>query len=340
MLPILIGGLMNKKLIPLVVQLKQNNREILTGINQNDAGVLFDIKIMDGLETFDFSGYSVVTLKIQKPDGTFRYDASTSEYLDIVDPVHGRLKINVPTSCTTQNGMHFCTVGFGYDETTYFETLTFNYFVGENPNVDDEDVIGTNEFPVLSNLIAQISGALGAEQIRTSNEEDRVDAETSRQSVVATLIALFVEALGFLEDRITELSSMLNEFEEAIAEGGSVDISQITALVTESELQNAIKDIDYGSTATQKNGKLVIYHGADADIGTLYEGEFGYATDTNKLYIGGTNGKTVINEPCFIASASAPSDTEKLWIDISGSAPVIKYYDGSAWASCNTAVFA
>ena len=38
MLPIFIGGLMNKKLIPLVVQLKQNNREILTGINQNDAG--------------------------------------------------------------------------------------------------------------------------------------------------------------------------------------------------------------------------------------------------------------------------------------------------------------
>lgn len=340
MLPMLIGGLMNKKLIPLVVQLKQNNREILTGINQNDAGVLFDIKIMDGLETFNFSGYSVVTLKIQKPDGTFTYDASTSEYLDIVDAVRGRLKINVPTSCTAQNGMHFCTVGFGYDDTTYFETLSFNYFVGENQNVDDEEVIGTNEFPILSNLIAQISGALGAEQIRTSNEEDRVDAEAERQASYTEIVTVVNNKLTEIQNAYSNLQSMLQELNEAIAEGGSVDISQISALATKTYVDNAIHGIDLGSTATQKNGTLVIYHGAEADIGTLTEGEFGYASDTNRLYIGGANGKNLINEPCFVATASAPIDTTKLWIDISGSAPVIKYYDGTAWVSCNTAVFA
>lgn len=340
MLPILIGGLMNKKLIPLVVQLKQNNREILTGINQNDAGVLFDIKIMDGLETFDFSGYSVVTLKIQKPDGTFTYDASTSEYLDIVDPVHGRLKINVPTSCTAQNGMHFCTVGFGYDETTYFETLTFNYFVGENPNVDDEDVIGTNEFPVLSNLIAQISSVLSAEQVRTSNEEDRVDAEAERQASYTAIVTAVNNKLTEIQNAYSNLQSMLQELNEAIAEGGSVDISQITALATKTWVEDYASDLNYGDTATGKSGRLTIYHGTDADIGTLNEGEFGYATDTNRLYIGGSNGKALINEPCFVATASAPMDTTKLWIDISGTAPVIKYYDGTTWVNCNTAVFA
>lgn len=333
---------MNKKLIPLVVQLKQNNREILTGINQNDAGVLFDIKIMDGLETFDFSGYSVVTLKIQKPDGTFRYDSSTSEYLDIVDPVHGRLKINIPTSCTAQNGMHFCTVGFGYDEATYFETLSFNYFVGENQGADDGDVIGTNEFPILTNLIAQISGALGAEQIRTSNEEGRIDAETSRQSVTATLIALFVEAIGFLEDRITELNSMLGEFEEAIAQGGSVDISQITALATKAYVKTKVGNINCNTFDSQNQrvqyvqSRSVAYESAL----DLRFGELGYASVGNELYIGGSNGKILINEPCFIASASEPDNTNKLWIDTSGTVAVIKYYDGTNWVNCNTAVFA
>lgn len=332
---------MNKKLIPLVVQLKQNNREILTGINQNDAGVLFDIKIMDGLETFDFSGYSVVTLKIQKPDGTFRYDSSTSEYLDIVDPVHGRLKINIPTSCTAQNGMHFCTVGFGYDEATYFETLTFNYFVGENQGADDGDVIGTNEFPILANLIAQISGALSAEQIRTSNEEGRIDAETSRQSVTATLIALFVEAIGFLEDRIADLNSMLEELNQAIAQGGSVDISQITALATKSYVADNIRSMDFSSPLRHLQIK-----GSSTEASLmeqeLYTRELGYAVDTNHLFIGAYSGtaKRLINGPCFVASADAPTDTEKLWIDTSGTVPVIKYYDGTNWVNCNTAVFA
>ena len=43
---------MNKKVIPIVVRLKQNNNEIIQGIAQNDAGVIFDITVMDGLVPF------------------------------------------------------------------------------------------------------------------------------------------------------------------------------------------------------------------------------------------------------------------------------------------------
>lgn len=331
---------MNKKLIPIVVQLKQNNNFIVTGINQNDAGVLFDIKIMDGLESFDFSGASIVTLKIKKPDETFTYDSTESSYVDIVDSTKGRLKVNIPTSCTAQNGMHFCTVGFAYDEETVFETMSFNYYVGENPNAENDDVIGTNEFPVLTNLVAQISGVLSAEQVRTSNEEDRVDAEAERQASYTEIVTVVNNKLTEIQNAYSNLQSMLQELNEAIAEGGSVDISQITALATKTWVEDYASDLNYGDTSTGKSGRLTIYHGADADIGTLNEGEFGYATDTNRLYIGGSNGKALINEPCFVATASAPMDTTKLWIDISGSAPVIKYYDGTAWVSCNTAVFA
>ena len=328
---------MNKKVIPLVVQLKQNNNKIVKGINQNDAGVLFDIQINDGLKAFDFSGASIVTLKIRKPDETYTYDSSGGEYVDIIDPVNGRLKINIPTSCTAQNGMHFCYVGFGYDSETFFETMSFNYFVGDNPNPEDDNIMGTDEFPILLNLIAQTSDAVGAETIRTYNEEERVTAETTRQNVNATLIALFVEVLGFLEEKITDIESMVTELNTAIAQGGSVDISQISALATKTYVDNALEELNFGSASDVKSNKLIIYHGNENDLGTLEEGEIAYATDTNKLFVG----SDLINESCFIASASEPTDTTKLWIDTSiSSTPVIKYHNGTTWVSCNRAVYA
>lgn len=328
---------MNKKVIPLIVQLKQNNNYIVQGINQNDAGVIFDMTIMDGLKVFDFSGYSVVTLKIKKPDGTFRYDSSSSEYVDIIEPTKGRMKINLPTSCTVQNGMHFCVVGFGYDETTYFETVSFNYFVGEDPNVENEDVIGTNEFPILNNLIAEASGMIGAEQIRASNEEERQDAEAQRQAGYQEMIANLETSLDNINELLTDAYDMIAQMNQAIAHGGSIDISQINALATKTYVANAIKNLDFSTSGTS----LAIKRATEATMPSLAEGELGYATDTNHLIIGKANNMTaIINEPCFIASASVPNDTTKLWIDISGMAPIIKYYDGTAWVSCNTAVFA
>lgn len=334
---------MNKKVIPLVVRLRQNNNEIIQGVEQNDAGVIFDMTIMDGLKVFDFSGYSIVTLKIKKPDDTFTYDSTGGTYVDIVDAEKGRLKLNIPTSCTAQNGMHFCTIGFGYDETTYFETASFNYFVGENPNAENEDVIGTNEFPVLSNLIAQASGLLSSEQIRINNEEDRLDAETQRSSVYATLIALVVECIGFLEDKITDMESMLNEFNQAIAQGGSVDVSTISNLATKSYVNNKVSNINCNTLDSQNQRVQYVQsrNVAYASALDLRVGELGYASVNNELYIGGTQGsKTRINAPCFVASASEPDDTEILWIDTSLSVPVIKYHNGTSWVSCNTAVYA
>lgn len=336
---------MNKKVIPIVVRLKQNNNEIVQGINQDDAGVIFDITVMDGLKVFDFSGYTIVTLKITKPDGTITVDSTGGSYVDIVDAVHGRLKINIPTSCTAQNGMHYCRVGFSSDENTLFDAMFFNYFVGEDPNRETGDVIGTSEYPILQNLIAQVSGTLSAEQIRTISEGDRIDAEESRQSTTATLIALFVEALGFLEDRITELNSMLDELNEAIAHGGSVDISQISALATKSYVADYVKELNFGynSQTGEKDSHLRIFVESSENMPDLEQGELAYAYDTHKLYLGEAHPlpNLRINQPAFIVSAETPAgNREKLWIDTSGSAPVIKYHDGTSWVSCNTAVYA
>lgn len=330
---------MNKKNIPVIVRLKQNNNDIIQGINKDDAGVLFDITIMDGLEPFDYSGYSVVVLKIKKPDGTFRYDSGDSINVDTVDTEHGRIKLNIPTSCTNQDGMYFCNVGFGHDEETYFETMSFNYYVGENPGAEDDTVIGTNEFPILNNLIAQVSGAVSAEELRVASEANRESAETSRQTEYSTMVATLTGYLAELEDRLVNAETMLQEVYEAIAEGGSIDVSQITALATKTYVNNKVKGLNFG-TASSDAGHLQIFHDYLQSARTLRDGELFYAVDTNDLYVGYQAENHRINEPCFVISAEEPTDTEKLWIDVSSDTPVIRFYDGSDWTSCNTAVFA
>lgn len=336
---------MNKKLIPMVVRLKQNNNDIIQGINQNDAGVVFDITVMDGLVPFNFSGYGVVTLKIKKPDETFTYDSNTGVYVDIVDSEHGRLKINIPTSCTAQNGMHYCRVGFSAGNSTLFETMTFNYFVGQNPNADSEDVIGTNEFPILNNLIAQVSDVISAEAMRASNEAEREEAENDRQENYSTLIALFTECLGFLEAKITDLQSMLDEFNEAVAQGASVDISTISALATKSwvngNISTAFEPLDFGNPNLQN--QLRLNRGTQSGLNSiaLDDGEPFFVTDTGKLYMGHNGSKVLINGSPYVAGTTAPTDTTLLWIDTTNSTrPVLKYYNGSAWTAINTAVFA
>lgn len=330
---------MNKKVIPFEVQLKQNNNHIVQGINQNDAGVIFDIKIMDGLVPFDFTGYSVVTLKITKPDKTITYDSTGGSYVDIVDAEHGRLKINIPTSCTAQNGMHYCRVGFSSDENTLFDAMMFNYFVGEDPNAETDDIIGTNEYPILLNLIAQASGAVSAEQMRALNEDERIEAEANRQETYSILIALFTEAVGFLEERIADLQSMLDELNQAIAEGGSVDISQISALATKTYVNNYTKNLDF--LGSNRDRHLQIYRETASNIPSLSVGELAYATDTKNLYIGSANGNVLLTQPCYVVGTTAPSNTTLLWIDTTSSTrPVLKYYNGSSWKAINTAVFA
>lgn len=332
---------MNKKLIPIIVQLKQNNAYIVQGINYGDMGVIFDIKVMDGLVPFDFTGYAVVTLKIQKPDGTFTYDSTGGARLDIVDSKEGRLKITLPTSCTAQEGMHLCYVGFGYSEQSLFETMRFNYFVGEDPNVDDDVVRGTNEFFLLTNLIAQASGMISAENIREYWEMERQENEKDRESLFSYLFALFIEALGYLEDTIGDARSLLIDVMEALAHGGSVDISQLEALATKTYVTNTIKHLDFGEAEDEKTKSLLIFRGYEENITELDPGELAYATDTNKLLVGGAEGEiNTINGAPYIRQSNAPSDTTKFWIDTSGDAPLIKFHDGNGWVACNTAVFA
>lgn len=339
---------MNKKIIPAIVQLKQNNNLVIQGINQYDAGVYFDLKIMDGLEEFDFSGYSIVVLSIKKPDGTFTIDSNGGDNVDVIDPTKGRLKLQIPTSCLVQNGMHFCMIGFSNDDETYVQTLTFNYYVGEVQEPDEESIVGTDEYPILTNLIAMVSGINSAEQERLFEEDERREHEGHREVISAQILALCVEMMGYLNGKIEDIDSMYDELLQALASGGTVDFSTLSALASKTYVAQETKYLDFGINpiTSTKDSQLKIFRKADASMPYLEVGELGYATDTHRLYVGNSNNvdgdlpNTLINEPCFIVSGTAPTDTTKLWIDTSGTASIIKYHDGSNWVSCNTAVFA
>jgi hypothetical protein len=327
---------MNKKNIPFIVQLKQNNNKIITGINQNDLGVLFDLKVMDGLEPFDFSGYGLVTLKIKKPDGTFTYDSNLGDNVDIIDPVHGRLKLNLLPSCTAQKGMHFCAVNFSLDVDTVFETLTFNYFVGENPNADDDDVKGENEFPVIGQIIASAADMQTNETARNEAELMRQEAEQTRNTSYESLMDEFENKLQILDDRVADAYLLLQETLQALADGGSVDVSQLSALASKTWVNGQLSDLNYAD----QTKKLRIYHGDGNNLRTLDVGELYYNEETKELLTGDRLGYNIrINEPCFVVSGDEPTDTTKLWIDISQGVPCIKYFDDEDWVSCNTAVF-
>lgn len=313
---------MNKKNIPIVVQLKQNNNYIVQGIVQYDAGVLFDIKIMDGLEAFNYAGASVVTLRITKPDETITYDSNGSDNVDTVDPVNGRLKLNIPTSCTEQTGMHFCTIGFSNEDDTLFATTSFNYYVGANPLADDDDdIIGTNEYPILSNLIAQVANIQNSEVVRQNNEDARKAAEIERENTLDNMNAL----LAIIQQRLDDTQAALDQLNEALAEGGSIDISTINNLATKAYAQGVAEEESKVSTDTESS------------LSGLEEGKLGYATDTGKLLLGYDGGTVWLNSPCFVVGSTAPTDTTKLWIDTSNR--TLKFYRGSTWVSIS-AVYA
>ena len=270
--------------------------------------------IMDGLEAFNYAGASVVTLRITKPDETITYDSNGSDNVDTVDPVNGRLKLNIPTSCTEQTGMHFCTIGFSNEDDTLFATTSFNYFVGENPLADDDDdIIGTNEYPILSNLIAQVANIQSSEIVRQNNEEARKAAETERGLSFQKML----DQLDIIQQKLNETQAALAQLNEALAEGGSIDISTINSLATKSFVLNAIDQ------------STMLVCDTEEDLGTVDENELAYAVDTGKLLMGHNGSNVWLNSPCFVVGSTAPTDTTKLWIDTFRN--TIKFYYHGAW---------
>lgn len=287
---------MNKKVLSAVIQLKQNNRKILRGVVQNDTGVILDIRVMDGLVPFDFSGYGIVTIKVVKPDETIYINSNGSDLVDTINARSGRFKIGIPASLTAQPGMHFVTIGFGESSNTYFQTVAFNYFVGEDATISDSTIEGSDEFPILTNLIAQFS-----DMAQTLDEWEQKELERQHNE----------------DYRVQRWDDWESDF---------WDLKQ--------EAQQAKAMYNYVLQAIQDAGVTLPISVDTSDL-VLQDDLDDYAT---KAYVTTAIGN--LDLPQVVIQTTAPSNIDKIWIDISGTSPVIKFYRNNAWQTANVAVFA
>lgn len=287
---------MNKKVLSAVIQLKQNNNKILRGIVQNDTGVILDIRVMDGLVPFDFSGYGIVTIKVVKPDETIYINSNGSDLVDTLNAKTGRFKVGIPATLTAQPGMHFVTIGFGESSNTYFQTVSFNYFVGEDATISDSTIEGSDEFPILTNLIAQFSHM--AEELQRFEDEEH-DRQTNEAQRELEFLAL-KQQIEDLKQEAQQTKAMFNYVLQAIQDAGvtlpiPVDTSDLV-------LQDNLDDY---ATMTYVDHSI-----QDLDL------------------------------PQVVIQTTAPLNIDKIWIDVSGASPVIKFYRNNAWQTANVAVFA
>ncbi len=323
---------MNKKYFNVPVYLRDNNARIVEGVVQGDTADLFNIKLFDGTEAFDFTGYSLIVLSVVRPDGT-EYIDKDGEYLDILDAKEGRMALTLPASLTSQVGMHFCTVTI-YSNGVKMTTGRFNYYIQKGLS-DGNGMMDSDEYPIMQKLIAQLSLIEDAERMRMASEELRVLAENGRVNDTAGIIqqasTLASQAEGYAK-------AAKDWYDLLIKYAGDATGVELSGIATKQELVDGLSNIDAGTFDGSVYKCIQILRGVMENLPTLKDGELGYAKEKKQLYIGSDGENVLLNGACFIAQATEPEDTGKLWID-TGNGNAIKFHDGDGWKSTSTATF-
>ena len=322
---------MNKKYFNVPVSLKDNNSRIVEGVIQYDTADLFNIKLYDGTEPFDFSGYSTLVFTVLKPDGT-EYIDTEGEYLDVLDANDGRIALTLPPALTALGGMHFCNITI-YSNGVKLSSARFNYFVQESL-AEGDNAKYTDEYPILEQLISKLSLIQDAEQMRSEAEALRVLAENERVSDTAGIVTQ-AQVLALQAQSYAKAAQ--DWYTLLITYAGDLTGVDLTGIATKQDVEEAVATIDCGEF-TGDSVKTIQFRRGNADnLPNLKAGEAAFAGD--KLYVGNGAENVQINGAPFIAQATAPADTSKLWID-TANGNAIKFYDGTKWTGTATATFA
>lgn len=349
---------MNYKEFNVALPIHDNNVVIIDGIVQYDTANIVNVRLMDGTEPFDFTGYTNVFVEIMKPDGTHvqacacgdpLIDNDNNPYrIQIIDPVEGRISFTLKGQATILTGTHFAQItimGAG-DALT---TARLNYYVKDTVSSDEDSVFleSLDDYASLRNLIAKCSAIATAEEMRVDAETLRKLAEIQRENDADELEREITEYLSNAEEYVQKTQDYMEEAERfaQLAQNPSAEIMEelITGLglatenyVTET-VENATGAFNAG-TYSNLDKLLQIRRGNDSAVPTLEDGELGWSSDAQTLYVGSPNGNVPING-VYVASTTAPGRTDILWIDISAGS-VVKYYNGTAWTPTATAAFA
>lgn len=326
---------MNKKEFNVSVSTRDNSAKVVNGVIQYDTGNLFNISILEGTKPFDFTGYSSVVIEILKPDGTVFVDGDGGS-LDVLDTESGLVSFNLQPQCVLLTGMHFITLSI-YSNGVRVTTARLNYYVAESMDEGQgDDIVSTSEYPILQLLLAQNSNIIEAEQLRQIAEQLRQEAEVGRVNETSGILVQAQKAIEQAQSYVGTVKNWYDLFMSAAGDIGEVDLSTV---VTQTNLTDALRDIDCGEFAGTANKTLHIQRGNAENLPILTDGELGYVKDIKALHIGTPDGNVHLNKPCFVAQATAPEDKTIMWIDTSNG-NVMKFWDGTVWSSTSTATFA
>lgn len=352
---------MNNKAFNVSLSLTENNYPVVKGLVQYDTGNLLRIKVMSGDEPFDFTNYSNIILTILKPDRTTIIEDITTESdsVQVINPETGDVFIQLDGQSTLLVGMHYLALSF-YGDGLRTTTAKLNYYVSETDDSENipDDIQSSDNWKFLIQLLAKNSLIETAESERIIAEQARATAETERASEYAGLVALANQILAQAQAYATQAGEWAAAaFATALPNGdywslvedddGNLYIEYdeelfpdgfVLPTITEAQLNARLAAIDCGEFDDPID-KIQILRGLFEDIPTLDEGEMAWATDTQILYVGTTEGNQPAGKSGHIAQATAPDDHSVLWID-TANGNVIKFWDGDEWVSTSQATFA
>lgn len=162
------------------------SRSVLRGIIQYDTLNEVNIRLSDGSKAFNYDGYTKIVFKVLKADGT-AYVNSTSDAdtkVTATSPVDGVVTVVLAGQATTAAGLCQSVIEI-YEGNEVLTTARFNYEVFEGLNLDDA-VESSTEYPILNNLIADVSALEAAIE---AAEAARVAAEAIRANEATGYVA-------------------------------------------------------------------------------------------------------------------------------------------------------
>ena len=350
---------MNYKEFNISLPINTNNVGIVDGIVQYDTANIVNARLLDGLEPFDFTGYTNVFIEVLKPDGTHVQtcvcedpevtDDNNPYAIQIVDPAEGRISFTLQGQMTILTGTHFCQIMITVDG-RILTTARMNYYVGDTlqKDYDSEDLTSSDEYTSLRTLITQNSLIATAERDRVDAETLRKLAEIAREERMDELADEITEYLDNADSYVTQTKEYMELAQQYAQFAQDPSLEIIETLIeslnlapkdyVDNSITTATKDFEAGNFTDTNRKILSVIVGNEADLPELETGEMGFAKDTEVLYMGGENGNLPLNG-VFIAQSTAPERKDLLWID-TGSGNSIKFWNGSEWAATATATFA
>ena len=207
-------------------------------IRNDTEGNLFNIKLIDDGKAFDFTGYTVITFTVVKPDGKYVI-MSEGELLKVKDAAGGELSVVLCGTAVDTDGTCLCSVEL-FQGNRRMSSGRMMYSV-QSDLAFDADPSGESEYPLLLSLLQKLSEA---ENQRQTAESERVEAENTRQQAEEHRESAEAQRAAAEQERSEAESGRKADFDELMEEAHKAASGLVSPTVTverESETEYVLK---------------------------------------------------------------------------------------------------